>query len=82
MHSHAGAWERGQRRNQIMQTAENTLRQDKRINIKISVRDWDVIQRRAMEEGIPSQALVASILHKYVSGSFYDVTANKLSKVG
>ena len=65
-----------------MQTAENTLRQDKRINIKISVRDWDVIQRRAMEEGIPSHALVASILHKYVSGSFYDVTANKLSKVG
>jgi predicted DNA binding CopG/RHH family protein len=71
-----------ERKNQLMQMAHNTFRQDKRINIKISVRDWDAIQRRALEEGIPSQALVASIVHKYVSGSFYDITANKLSKAG
>ena len=68
------------RRKLIEQTAKNTLKQDKRINIRISLRDWDAIQRRALEEGIPCQDLVASILHKYVSGSFYDVTANKLSK--
>ena len=35
------------------------------------------IQRRALENGIPYQDLVASILHKYVSGCLYDVTANK-----
>ena len=69
-----------ERKMQIMQMAENTLRQDKRINIRISGRDWNAIQRRALEEGIPCQSLVASILHKYVSGSFYDVTANKSSK--
>ncbi len=69
-----------ERKIQIMQMAENTLKQDKRINIRISGRDWNAIQRRALEEGIPCQSLVASILHKYVSGSFYDVTANKSSK--
>ena len=34
------------------------------------------IQKRALEEGMPYQTLVASIIHKYVSGSLYDVTAN------
>lgn len=70
-----------ERKKQLMQTAEHTLKQGKRINIKISSRDWEAIQRRALEEGIPSQALVSSILHKYVSGGLYDVSANKISKV-
>lgn len=65
------------RRKMITQAAENTLKQDKRVNIRISSRDWDAIQRRALEEGIPSQSLVASILHKYVSGGLHDVTAKK-----
>ena len=69
-----------ERKKKIAQTAENTLRQDKRINIRISGRDWVAIQRRALEEGIPCQILVAGILHKYVSGSFYDVSENKSSK--
>ncbi len=30
-----------------------------------------------IEKGVAYQTLVASILHKYVSGSLYDVTANK-----
>ena len=61
----------------IEQSAANTFKKDKRINIRISGRDLTAIQRRALEEGMPYQTLVASILHKYVSGSLYDVTANK-----
>ena len=49
--------------------AEETFKKDKRINIRISSRDLESIQRRALEEGIPYQTLVSSILHKYVSGS-------------
>ena len=65
------------RRKFIEKSAAETFKKDKRINIRISGRDLAAIQRRALEEGMPYQTLVASILHKYVSGSLYDVTANK-----
>lgn len=61
----------------IQAVAEETFKKDKRINIRISSRDLESIQRRALEEGIPYQTLVSSILHKYVSGSLNDIMANK-----
>jgi len=67
----------GERKAEIEQTAAATFKKDKRINVRLSGRDLSAIQRRALEEGIPYQTLVTSILHKYVSGSLYDVTANK-----
>lgn len=66
-----------QRKKQLAEAAEETFKKDKRINIRISSRDLEAIQRRALEEGIPYQTLVSSILHKYVSGSLYDITANQ-----
>lgn len=66
-----------ERKSFIEESAAQTFKKDKRINIRISGRDLAAIQRRALEEGMPYQTLVASILHKYVSGSLYDVTANK-----
>ncbi|MBN4063649.1 hypothetical protein JYT79_02595 [Cardiobacterium sp. AH-315-I02] len=66
-----------ERKKEIQQMAENTFKKDKRINIRISSRDLVAIQKRALEEGIPYQTLVSSILHKYVSGSWRDLMANK-----
>lgn len=68
------------RKKLIKRTAEFSVIKDKRINIRISGRDLDAIQRRALEEGIPYQTLVSSVLHKYVSGGLHDVTANKSIK--
>lgn len=65
------------RKQLIKSAAEQTVKKDKRINIRISSRDLDAIQRRALEEGIPYQTLVSSVLHKYVSGGLHDITANK-----
>ena len=48
--------------------AEATFKKDRRINIRISQKDLDAIQMRALEEGIPYQTLIASVLHKYLSG--------------
>lgn len=48
--------------------ARSTFQKDKRVNIRISGKDLDAIQKRALEEGIPYQTLVASVLHKYVGG--------------
>lgn len=66
-----------ERRTQLAQLAEATIRKDKRINIRISSRDLEALQRRAIEEGLPYQSLVSSVLHKYVSGGFKDISANK-----
>ena len=50
------------------EAARATFRKDKRVNIRISNKDLLGIQKRALEEGIPYQTLISSILHKYVSG--------------
>jgi predicted DNA binding CopG/RHH family protein len=44
------------------------LAKDKRITIRISSRDLEELQVKALEEGMPYQTLITSILHKYVSG--------------
>ena len=49
-------------------TARNTLKKDKRINLRLSEKDYQKIQIRAIEEGIPYQTLIASIVHKYLNG--------------
>jgi len=53
-------------------SAAATLIKDKRINIRLSSRDLEDIQTRAAEEGMPYQTLIASVLHKYVSGRFIE----------
>jgi predicted DNA binding CopG/RHH family protein len=53
--------------------AKATLRKDRRVNIRISERDLLNIQKRAVEEGIPYQTLMSSVLHKFVSGRLKEV---------
>ncbi len=48
--------------------ARNTLKKNKRVNIRISSKDLEDVQIRALEEGIPYQTLIASIIHKFVNG--------------
>ena len=48
--------------------AEATLLKNRRVNIRISLRDLEGLQARAAEEGVPYQTLMASVLHKFVSG--------------
>jgi predicted DNA binding CopG/RHH family protein len=48
--------------------ARSTVRKDKRVNIRISQKDLESIQRRALEEGIPYQTLISSLIHKYNTG--------------
>jgi predicted DNA binding CopG/RHH family protein len=47
--------------------AKRYVRKDARINIRLSTADLEMLKRRAVEEGLPYQTLVASVLHKYVS---------------
>jgi len=49
-------------------SARRTLQKDKRINIRISSRDLECLQRYAAREGIPYQTYISSSLHKLVTG--------------
>lgn len=54
--------------------ARTTFRKDRRVNIRISSKDLEGIQKRALEEGIPYQTLIASIIHKYVADRLVERT--------
>jgi predicted DNA binding CopG/RHH family protein len=49
--------------------ARNTLKKDKRINLRLTQKDYHQIQIKALEEGIPYQTLISSLVHKYLNGS-------------
>ena len=61
-------------RTRYQKYAQATLRKDQRINIRISGKDLSAIQKRAIEEGIPYQTLIASLLHKYAAGRLVERT--------
>ena len=48
--------------------ARKTMLKDQRMNIRIAKRDLESLKAKALEEGMPYQSLVSSILHKYVTG--------------
>ena len=52
--------------------AKNTFKKDKRVNIRMSEMDLELLQERALIEGLPYQTLMSSILHKYVTGRLTD----------
>ena len=52
----------------LKDAARATAVKDRRVNIRLSSIDLGDIQVRALEEGLPYQTLIASVLHKYVSG--------------
>lgn len=54
--------------------ARATAVKDRRVNIRLSSIDLSDIQVRALEEGVPYQTLIASVLHKYVSGGLIEKT--------
>ncbi len=49
--------------------ARNTLKKEKRINLRLTQKDYHQIQVKAIEEGIPYQTLISSLVHKYLNGS-------------
>ena len=60
------------RKKELMQYARNTLKKDKRLNIRISERDLAELQRKAVREGLPYQTFVSSIIHKFINGTLVE----------
>jgi predicted DNA binding CopG/RHH family protein len=66
--------------NKFKAAARATLIKDRRINIRLSSSDLMDIKARALEEGIPYQTFIASVLHKYASGRLIEKTSNLTSR--
>jgi predicted DNA binding CopG/RHH family protein len=49
--------------------AANTSKKNKRVNIRMTEHDLEAIQRKAIQEGLPYQTLISSLIHKYVTGN-------------
>ena len=62
-----------QEKRRLEAAARTTLRKNKRINIRISDRDLEQLQKIALREGIPYQTLISSTLHKFIAGQLKEV---------
>ena len=65
-----GEWEpvSKEERQNYVEAAKKSMAKSKRINIRLTPKDYYDIQVKAMEEGIPYQTLISSIIHKYNKG--------------
>ena len=61
-----------ERNKELKSYTSATLKKDKRLNIRISSRDLNELQRKALHEGLPYQTYISSILHKFVNGHLVD----------
>jgi len=57
-----------EKKEQYRKAASESLKKNKRINIRLTEKDYQDIQVKAMEEGVPYQTLISSIIHKYNKG--------------
>jgi predicted DNA binding CopG/RHH family protein len=57
--------------------AEATLTKSERMNIRISPNDLRRFKIKAMEEGMPYQTLVSSIIYKYLIGRLQEQREQK-----
>jgi predicted DNA binding CopG/RHH family protein len=61
----------GEKRRRIEAILERS-RKTKNINIRINEYDLTHLKRKAEEEGMPYQTLIASVLHKYITDRLVD----------
>ena len=58
----------------IKATARKTLVKNKRITIRRYDHDFQGIQKKAMEMGVPYQTLISGIIHQYIEGELNSKT--------
>ena len=65
-----GEWKSIKKKEQktYIEAAKVSLTKNKRINIRLTTKDYHDIQIKAIEEGIPYQTLISSLIHKYIKG--------------
>ena len=60
---------------QYQEYAKATFHKNKRVNIRLSEKDLVNIRKKALQEGLPYQTLISSILHKFITGLLKEKTS-------
>src|SRR3989338_9083224 len=63
-----------------IKAARNTLRKDRRINIRLAQSDLEGLKLAAVREGVPYQTLISSFLHKYVTRQWPEAFQAKIGR--
>lgn len=58
------------------EAASHFMKRDNRINVRISSVDLNLARRLAVQEGLPYQTLLASVIHKFVTGRLIEKNAS------
>ena len=56
------------RREELRRYAKATISKTRKVNVRLSERDFIKIKAKAIEIGIPYQTLMGSLLHQYATG--------------
>jgi predicted DNA binding CopG/RHH family protein len=59
------------------EAAENFIRKDERVTLRLSSGDLDRLKQKAAYKGLPYQTFIASILHEYAAGHFIEVDSTQ-----
>jgi predicted DNA binding CopG/RHH family protein len=54
------------------QAASNYMKKNNRVNVRISGSDLNMIRKLAVQEGLPYQTFLSSIIHKFAAGRLVD----------
>ena len=52
----------------IKAAANSTFKKDKRVTIRLYDHDYQGIQKKALQMGVPYQTLISGIIHRYIEG--------------
>ena len=58
----------------IKEIVTNKYKKRKAINIKMLESDIEALKSKALQEGIPYQTLINSVIHKYITGQLKETT--------
>ena len=61
------------RKKSLQSYAKLAANKTKRCNIRLTEHDFKAIQMKAVDEGLPYQTLIGSLVHKYVMGRLKEV---------
>ena len=56
------------------QAARNTFNKTKRVNLRLTESDFQMAHIKALEEGLPYQTLLSSVIPRYLTGRLIDKT--------
>lgn len=57
-----------EQKSRLLQMAKRSSAKTKRITLRVTEHDYELAHVRAIQDGIPYQTLISSVIHRYLTG--------------